>query len=89
MAQSEAFLHARRSYRHASADDILILTRSCDELHNMVSTLMTELEVAGLTLNIKKNKILTSAGRVSDGSKETNPDSDHVMNLTETMYKRW
>ena len=42
------------------ADDILVLARSCDELHDMVSTLMTELEVAGLKLNTKKSKILTN-----------------------------
>lgn len=38
-----------------------------------------------------KKKIQSSATRVSDGSKDTNPDSDHgnSVSCTETMLKRW
>lgn len=38
-----------------------------------------------------KKKIQSSATRVSDGSKDTNPDSDHGKDesYTEKMLKRW
>ena len=38
-----------------------------------------------------KRKIQSSAARESDGSKDTNPDSEHgsSINCTDTMLKRW